>query len=64
MSLAPRTVTPERRVNGYTVLVSKGAGDGITEGDRLLLEVDGEETIGTVVDTDMENAVVELHRER
>lgn len=63
MSLAPRTVTSTRRINSYTAVVSEGQKDGITEGDRLLIEVDGRETLGTVVDTDMDNAVVELHRE-
>lgn len=63
MSLAPRTVTSTERINSYTTVVSEGQKDGITEGDRLLIEVDGRETLGTVVDTDMDNAVVELHKE-
>ena len=63
MSHTPRTATSTRRINSYTAVVSKGQKDGITEGDRLLIEVDGRETLGTVVDTDMDNAVVELHKE-
>ncbi|MEZ3143941.1 hypothetical protein [Halobaculum sp. MBLA0143] len=63
MSHTPRPATSTRRINSYTAVVSEGQRDGITEGDRLLIEVDGRETLGTVVDTDVDDAVVELHRE-
>ncbi|WP_129112696.1 hypothetical protein [Halegenticoccus tardaugens] len=60
MSIAPRVATPERRVNDYTVIISEGAEDGICEGDELVLSIDDEHVIATVVDVGRKKAVLEL----
>jgi hypothetical protein len=60
MSTAPRIANPQRRINSYTVVVSEGAEDGISEGDELLVSIDGNQTVGTVVDVGREQSVLEL----
>lgn len=60
MSITPRVAQQQERVNSYTVVVSEGAEDGISEGDELLVSVDGDEVVGTVVDVGRKQSVLEL----
>lgn len=62
MSTAPRIVTPKHRVNDYTVVIPKGAEDGVSEGDDFMLQIDGEPVSGTATDVGKTEAVLELSR--
>ncbi|MFC4406604.1 hypothetical protein [Haloarchaeobius iranensis] len=62
MSMAPRVVTPSRRVNEYTVVIDEGARDGLSEGDSVMLSVDGSDHLrATVVDVAETEAVLEIN---
>lgn len=60
MSVAPRLAESEVRINEYTVVVSAGAEDGVTEGDELVVPVDGEEIVGRTTQVGRHESVVEL----
>jgi cell shape-determining protein MreC len=60
MSVAPRITQPKERINGYTVVVSEGAEDGISRGDELLVSIDDENIVGTVIDVGHRQSIVEL----
>lgn len=62
MSVAPRTVTPKHKINDYTVVVSQGAEQGISEGDEFVVDLDGRTTLAKAVDVGQREAVLELNR--
>lgn len=62
MSTAPRFVTPEHRVNEYTVVIQSGAEDGISEGDEFVVDVGGDTVSATAIDVGKTEAVLELNR--
>lgn len=62
MSTAPRIVTPKHQVNDYTVVVPKGAEDGVSEGDEFVVEIEGRTVSATAIDVGRTEAVLELNR--
>lgn len=62
MSAAPREVSPKHRVNDYTVVISKGAEHGVSEGDSFVVELDEEDAEGVAIDVGQREAVLELER--
>jgi cell shape-determining protein MreC len=47
-------------VNDYTVIIDKGARDGLSEGDSVVLELEETYVRSTVVDVSEEQSVLEL----
>lgn len=62
MSAAPRVVTPKHQVNDYTVVIPKGAEDGVSEGDKFVVDVGKDTVSATAIDVGQTEAVLELRR--
>ena len=62
MSLAPRDVTPTRRINDYTVVIAKGAEHGVSEGDSFVVELDDDVVKAVAVSVGKRESVLELAR--
>jgi len=62
MSTAPRVVTPDHRVNDYTIVVAVGAEDGVSEGDEFVVDIGDDTVSATAVDVGRAEAVLELRR--
>jgi len=60
MLAPPRPAESKVRINEYTVVVSTGAEDGVTEGDEVVVPIDGEEIVGTTTQVGQSESVVEL----
>jgi len=60
MSVSPHVATPSRRVNDYTFVIDKGARDGLSEGDSVVLELDNKNAQSIVIDVSETKSVLEL----
>lgn len=60
MSVAPRMADLTAQINEYTVIVSVGAEDGVTEGDEVVVPVDDREIVGKTTQVGQQESVVEL----
>lgn len=60
MIASPRPAESKVRINEYTVVVSVGAEDGISEGDEVMVPVDDENIVGKTTQVGQSESVVEL----
>ena len=62
MSVAPRNVTPTHRINDYTVVISEGAEQGVSEGDSFLVTLEDRMVNAVAISVGKQETILELTR--